>query len=58
MVTAGVYLFKRISPLLELSSTSLKILIWLGCLGSLYGALCGLVDNDIKKIIAMSTMSQ
>jgi NADH-ubiquinone oxidoreductase chain 5 len=58
MVTAGVYLLKRISPLLELSSTCLKIVIWLGSLGALFGAMCGLVDNDIKRIIAFSTMSQ
>jgi len=41
MVTAGVYLLMRISPLLELSSTSLKIVIWLGSLGALFGAMCG-----------------
>jgi NADH-ubiquinone oxidoreductase chain 5 len=58
MVTAGVYLLMRISPLLELSSTCLKIVIWLGSLGALFGAMCGLVDNDIKRIIAFSTMSQ
>ena len=56
--TAGVYLLKRISPLLELSSTSLKIVTWLGSLGALFGAKCGLVDNDIKRIIAFSTKSQ
>ena len=58
MVTAGVYLFMRISPLLELSSTSLMIVLWLGSLGALFGAMCGLVDNDIKRIVAFSTMSQ
>ena len=57
-VTAGVYLLKRISPLLELSSTSLKIVVWLGSLGALFGAKCGLVDNDIKRIVAFSTISQ
>jgi len=58
MVTAGVYLFMRISPLLELSSSSLIFILWLGSLGALFGAMCGLVDNDIKRIIAFSTMSQ
>ena len=58
MVTAGVYLFMRISPLLELSETSLMIVLWLGSLGALFGAKCGLVDNDIKRIVAFSTMSQ
>lgn len=57
-VTAGVYLLMRISPLLELSSTALVIVVWLGSLGALFGAMCGLVNNDIKKIIAFSTMSQ
>lgn len=57
-VTAGVYLLKRISPLLELSSTSLMIIIWLGSLGALFGAMLGLVDNDIKRITACSTASQ
>lgn len=57
-VTAGVYLLKRISPILEFSSTSLMIITWLGSLGALFGAACGLVDNDIKRIIAYSTCSQ
>lgn len=57
-VTAGVYLLKRISPILEFSSTSLKIIIWLGSLGALFGAACGKIDNDIKRVIAMSTTSQ
>ena len=58
MVTAGVFLLIRISPLLEYSSTSLMIIIWLGSLGALFGAGAGLVDNDLKKIIAFSTLSQ
>jgi len=58
MVTAGVYLLIRISPLLELSSTALKIVVWLGSLGALLGAMGGLVDNDIKRIVALSTLSQ
>ena len=57
-VTAGVYLLKRISPLLEFSSISLKIIIWLGSLGALFGAACGKIDNDIKRVIAKSTISQ
>ena len=48
----------RISPLLELSSTALKIVVWLGSLGALLGAMGGLIDNDIKRIVALSTLSQ
>ena len=58
MVTAGIYLLMRLSPILELSSLSLIIIIWLGSLTALLGASCGLVENDIKKIIAYSTSSQ
>lgn len=58
MVTAGCYLLIRISPILEYSSTSLMIIIWLGSLGALFGAACGKVDNDLKRVIAMSTNSQ
>ena len=42
MVTAGVYLLMRFSPLLEWSSTSLIIITWLGGLSALLGAACGL----------------
>nr|NP_150355.1 NADH dehydrogenase subunit 5 [Rhizophydium sp. 136]AAK84285.1 NADH dehydrogenase subunit 5 [Rhizophydium sp. 136] len=58
MVTAGVFLLIRISPLLEFSSTTLMIIIWLGSLGCLFGAATGLIINDLKGIIAYSTMSQ
>jgi NADH-ubiquinone oxidoreductase chain 5 len=58
MVTAGCYLLIRISPILEFSSTSLMIIVWLGSLGALFGAACGMVDNDLKRVIAMSTNSQ
>ena len=58
MVTAGVYLLMRFSPILELSSTALMVIIWLGSLTAQLGAACGLVENDIKKIIAFSTSSQ
>jgi NADH-ubiquinone oxidoreductase chain 5 len=58
MVTAGVYLLIRISPILEWSETNLILIIWLGAISSLLGAACGLLENDIKKIIAFSTTSQ
>ncbi|KAJ3268361.1 NADH dehydrogenase subunit 5, partial [Terramyces sp. JEL0728] len=58
MVTAGVYLLIRISPLLEYSSTTLIIIIWLGSIGALFGASGALIENDLKGIIAYSTASQ
>jgi NADH-ubiquinone oxidoreductase chain 5 len=58
MVTAGVILLIRISPMLEYSSTALLIILWLGSLTALLGASCGLVDYDIKRVIAFSTSSQ
>ena len=58
MVTAGVYLFMRCSPLQEYSTTGLMIITWLGGLSAQLGASCGLQENDQKKIIAFSTTSQ
>lgn len=58
MVTAGVYLLIRTSPLLEYSSTVLIFCLWLGAITSLFSSLIGLFQQDIKKVIAYSTMSQ
>lgn len=58
MVTAGVYLLMRSSPLLEYSSTVLLICLFLGGLTTVFSSLVGLFQQDIKKIIAYSTMSQ
>jgi NADH-ubiquinone oxidoreductase chain 5 len=58
MVTAGVYLLLRISPILEYSSTSLSIIIIIGALTALYSASTAIWQTDIKKIIAYSTCSQ
>jgi NADH-ubiquinone oxidoreductase chain 5 len=58
MVTAGVYLLIRSSPLIEYSSTVLLICLWLGALTTVFSSLIGLFQQDIKKIIAYSTMSQ
>nr|YP_010119570.1 NADH dehydrogenase subunit 5 [Ceratocystis polychroma]YP_010119626.1 NADH dehydrogenase subunit 5 [Ceratocystis lukuohia]YP_010119640.1 NADH dehydrogenase subunit 5 [Ceratocystis papillata]YP_010119654.1 NADH dehydrogenase subunit 5 [Ceratocystis colombiana]QRB98201.1 NADH dehydrogenase subunit 5 [Ceratocystis fimbriata]QRB98313.1 NADH dehydrogenase subunit 5 [Ceratocystis cacaofunesta]QRB97907.1 NADH dehydrogenase subunit 5 [Ceratocystis polychroma]QRB97991.1 NADH dehydrogenase subunit 5 len=58
MVTAGVYLLIRSSPLIEYSSTILLICLWLGAITTLFSSLIGFFQADIKKIIAYSTMSQ
>lgn len=58
MVTAGVYLMLRVSIILEWSSNLLLILSWIGGLSALGGAIGGLLEQDIKKIIAYSTISQ
>ena len=59
MVTAGIFLLIRLSPILEFSSShAMCLLIWLGSLTALLGAANGLVETDIKKIIAYSTNSQ
>src|SRR5450432_3524299 len=58
MVTAGVYLLMRASPLIEYSSTVLIISLWLGAITIVFSSLIGLFQQDIKKVIAYSTMSQ
>ena len=56
--TAGVYLLIRCSPLIEQSELVLAIIMVLGALTSFFGASVGLFQNDIKKVIAYSTLSQ
>jgi NADH-ubiquinone oxidoreductase chain 5 len=58
MVTAGVYLLMRSSPLIEYSSTALLLCLWLGAITTVFSSLIGLFQQDIKKVIAYSTMSQ
>nr|YP_010710808.1 NADH dehydrogenase subunit 5 [Gonatophragmium mori]WCZ71172.1 NADH dehydrogenase subunit 5 [Gonatophragmium mori] len=58
MVTAGVYLLMRTSPLIEYSSTVLILCLWLGATTTVFSSLIGLFQQDIKKVIAYSTMSQ
>ena len=58
MVTAGVYLLIRCSPLIEYSSTVLILCLWLGAITTVFSSLIGLFQQDIKKVIAYSTMSQ
>ena len=56
--TAGVYLLMRSSPLIEYSSTTLLLCLWIGALTTVFSSLIGLFQQDIKKVIAYSTMSQ
>lgn len=58
MVTAGVYLFMKISPMLEWSSLNQVVITWLGGITALQAAACGQLENDLKKQIAFSTSSQ
>jgi proton-conducting membrane transporter/LAGLIDADG DNA endonuclease family protein len=58
MVTAGVYLLMRTSPLIEYSSTVLLLCLWIGAITTIFSSIIGLFQQDIKKVIAYSTMSQ
>ncbi len=58
MVTAGVYLIIRCSPLYQVSPISLTIITIIGALTAFFAATVGLVQNDIKRVIAYSTCSQ
>jgi NADH-ubiquinone oxidoreductase chain 5 len=58
MVTAGVFLLIRCSPLLEYTPTALTVITIIGTLTAFFAASVGLVQNDIKKVIAYSTCSQ
>ena len=58
MVTAGVYLLMRSSPLIEYSNTALLFCLWVGAITTVFSSLIGLFQQDIKKVIAYSTMSQ
>nr|YP_010759108.1 NADH dehydrogenase subunit 5 [Hericium alpestre]WEX32022.1 NADH dehydrogenase subunit 5 [Hericium alpestre] len=58
LVTAGLYLLIRSSPLLEFSSTGLLVITLVGATTAFFAATCGLVQNDLKRIIAFSTISQ
>ena len=58
MVTAGVYLLMRASPIIEYSSIILLIILWVGAITTVFSSLVGLFQQDIKKVIAYSTMSQ
>lgn len=58
MVTAGVFMIARISPLIELSTTALSVILVIGATGALFTGILALVMNDIKRVVAYSTLSQ
>lgn len=58
MVTAGVFMVARLSPLFELSTTALTVITLFGATTAFFAATVGLVQNDIKRVIAYSTCSQ
>jgi NADH-quinone oxidoreductase subunit L len=58
MVTAGIFMVSRLSPMFELSQTTLITIMLIGGLSAFFMGLIGLVQNDIKKVIAYSTLSQ
>jgi NADH-quinone oxidoreductase subunit L len=58
MVTAGVFMLARCSPLFELAPAALVVVTYVGAITALFAASVGLVQNDIKRVIAYSTCSQ
>ena len=58
MVTAGIFMVARMSPLYELSVTALGVVIVIGAVTAFFMGLLGLVQNDIKRVVAYSTLSQ
>ena len=58
MVTAGVFMVARMSPLYELSETALSFILVIGAITALFMGFLGLIQNDIKRVVAYSTLSQ
>mgnify|MGYP001098404829 FL=1 len=58
MVTAGIFMVARMSPLFEMSQTALSFVLVMGATTALFTGLIGIVQNDIKRVIAYSTLSQ
>ena len=58
MVTAGIFMVARMSPLYELSETALGTVMIIGAITALFMGLIGIVQNDIKRVVAYSTLSQ
>ena len=58
MVTAGIFMVARTSPLFELSTTALSFVIVIGAITALFMGFLGIIQNDIKRVVAYSTLSQ
>ena len=58
MVTAGIFMVARMSPLFELSDTALSFVLFIGAFTAFFMGVLGIVQNDIKRVIAYSTLSQ
>ena len=58
MVTAGIFMVARMSPLFELSTTALSVVLVIGATTAFFMGLIGIVQNDIKRVVAYSTLSQ
>jgi len=58
MVTAGIFMVARMSPLFELSDTALSFIMIIGAITALFMGFLGMVQNDIKRVVAYSTLSQ
>ena len=58
MVTAGIFMVARMSPLFELSQTALNFVLFIGATTAFFTGLIGIVQNDIKRVVAYSTLSQ
>jgi NADH-quinone oxidoreductase subunit L len=58
MVTAGIFMVARMSPLFELSETALSVVLIIGATTAFFMGLLGIVNNDIKRVVAYSTLSQ
>jgi NADH-quinone oxidoreductase subunit L len=58
MVTAGIFMVARMSPLFELSDTALSFVLIIGAITALFMGFLGIIQNDIKRVVAYSTLSQ
>ena len=58
MVTAGIFMVARLSPMFEASPTALSFILVIGAITALFMGLIGIVQNDIKRVVAYSTLSQ